>query len=209
MLDKNLITGLILAGGRGSRMSHTDKGLQEFKGAPMVLHVINRLGPQVGHLLISANRNLESYAQFGLPVFQDDLSGYEGPLAGFQSGLRHCQTPYLLTAPCDTPFLPDNLVERLAEALVLQAADVAVAVAAKPGSNERQPHPVFCLMKSTLLPHLNRFLESGGRKIDAWHSSLTTTEVLFDDPSCFRNINTLEELQQAEKTWPGIQTPHA
>ena len=196
MLDKNLITGLILAGGRGTRMGNVDKGLQMLGDEPMVLRVIGRLAPQVGMLMINANRNQERYREFGVPVWPDELDEYPGPLAGFQAGLRHCQTPYLLTAPCDSPFLPVNLVERLASALEEQGADLAVAVTGE--GESRQPHPVFCLLKSSLLPHLNEFLRSGKRRIDAWYASLKFVEVPFEDEAAFRNINTMEELLQSD-----------
>lgn len=196
MLDKNLITGLILAGGRGTRMGNVDKGLQMLGDEPMVLRVIGRLAPQVGTLMINANRNQERYREFGVPVWPDELGEYPGPLAGFQAGLRHCQTPYLLTVPCDSPFLPVNLVERLASALEEQGADLAVAVTGE--GESRQPHPVFCLLKSSLLPHLNEFLRSGKRRIDAWYASLKFVEVQFEDEAAFRNINTMEELRQSD-----------
>ncbi len=196
MLDKNQITGLILAGGRGSRMGSVDKGLQILGGEPMVSFVIRRLAPQVGALMINANRNQERYREFGAPVWPDELNEYAGPLAGFQAGLRHCQTPYLLTVPCDSPFLPNDLVERLGTALEQQGADLAVAVTGEGAT--RQPHPVFCLLKSSLLPDLNEFLRSGKRRIDAWYASLQFVEVLFEEEAAFRNINTMEELLQSD-----------
>src|SRR5712692_1598139 len=184
MIDTKHITGLILAGGRGSRMGHVDKGLQPFRGAPMALHVMLRLTPQVGHLMINANQNLAPYESFGVPVWPDELQGYAGPLAGLQTGLMHCETPYLVTAPCDSPFLPTDLVARLAAALASIDAELAVAVT---GTDEtRQPHPVFCLLKTTLLPHLSDFLQSGGRKVDAWYASLNVVEVHFEDEAAFR-----------------------
>ncbi|HEV2611485.1 MAG TPA: molybdenum cofactor guanylyltransferase MobA [Noviherbaspirillum sp.] len=192
--DIHQITGLILAGGRGSRMGNVDKGLQTFRGAPMVLHVIMRLSPQTGSLMINANQNLGPYEGFGLPVWPDQLTGFEGPLAGLQTGLTHCDTEYLVTAPCDSPFLPKDLVERLADAI--DGHDLAVAVTEEAG--RRQPHPVFCLMKSSLLSNLSLYLQGGGRKIDTWYRSLDFVEVLFEDESAFRNINTLEELRRFE-----------
>lgn len=192
--DINQITGLILAGGRGSRMGNVDKGLQTFRSAPMILHVIMRLSPQTGSLMINANQNHGPYEGFGLPVWPDQMSGFEGPLAGLQTGLAHCETEYLVTAPCDSPFLPTNLVERLADAI--GEADLAVAVTGD--DDGRQPHPVFCLMRSSLLPHLTVFLQEGGRKIDAWYKSLNFVEVVFSDEAAFRNINTLEELRRFE-----------
>ena len=190
------ITGAILAGGRGSRMGNVDKGLQTFRGAPMVLHVIMRLSPQVATLMINANRNIGPYESFGFPVWPDQIGGFEGPLAGLQTALSQCDTDYLVTAPCDSPFLPQDLVQRLGDALLEADADLAVAVTEEEG--RRQPHPVFCLMKAGLLSHLSLFLQEGGRKIDRWYQSLPHVEVLFDDPAAFRNINTLDELRSFE-----------
>lgn len=193
-IDSNAITGLILAGGQGSRMGYVDKGLQVFRGKPMVAHVIERLAPQVDKLMINANQNLETYQSFGLPVWPDRMTGFAGPLAGLQTGLSHCDTPYLVTAPCDSPFLPTDLVQRLAQAMTVAQADLAVAVT---GAGEsRQPQPVFCLLKTALLPHLTAYLEQGGRKIDSWYRSLQMVEVPFPDEAEFRNINTLDELQR-------------
>ena len=195
-MNKELITGLILAGGRGSRMGHVDKGLQPFRGAPMALHVMMRLSPQVGAMMINANQNLAPYESFGVSVWPDELAGFAGPLAGLQAGLSHCDTPYLVTAPCDSPFLPTDLVTSLSQALLIEDADLAVAVTG--AGDTRQAHPVFCLLKSTLLPHLTAYLQSGGRKVDAWYASLKVVEVHFDDEAAFRNINTLEDLRKFE-----------
>lgn len=192
-MEIDQITGVILAGGRGSRMGGVDKGLQAFRGAPMALHVMMRLAPQVGTLMINANQNLAPYEAFGVPVWPDELQGFAGPLAGLQTALNHCETEYLVSAPCDSPFLPPDLVARLGDALAKQNADLAVAVTGEVG--QRQPHPVFCLMKGSLLPHLTLFLQEGGRKIDAWYASLAVAEVHFADENAFRNINTLEELR--------------
>ena len=196
------ITGLILAGGRGTRMGHVDKGLQNFRGAPMALHVMLRLQPQVGELMINANQNLAPYESFGVPVWPDEMQGYAGPLAGMQTGLIHCTTDYMVTAPCDSPFLPTDLVERLEDGLLDAGADLAVAVTSAGAT--RQVHPVFCLMKTSLLQHLSEYLRDGGRKIDAWYGSLNTVEVDFADEAAFRNINTIAELKQYEPT-PGQQ----
>lgn len=193
-MDTSSITGLILAGGRGTRMGTVDKGLQTFCGKPMVAHVIERLAPQVHGLMINANQNLDTYRAFGFPVWQDSVQGFAGPLAGLQAGLAHCATPYLVTAPCDSPFLPADLVERLGMARSEADADVAVAVTGS--GDSRQPHPVFCLLKCALLANLEAYLAQGGRKVDAWYASLRVAEVRFEDEAAFRNINTLEELQR-------------
>ena len=192
-IEKNLITGLILSGGRGSRMGLVDKGLQVFRGQPMVQEVLTRLQPQVGGVMINANQHIADYESLGCPVWPDEIKDFAGPLAGLQAGLAHCETPYLVTAPCDSPLLPENLVSRLAEALYEHQADLAVACT---GSAEsKQTHPVFCLLKTECGPHLNDYLLKGGRKLASWYESLNVIEVFFEDESSFANINTLEELK--------------
>ncbi|HWU98555.1 MAG TPA: molybdenum cofactor guanylyltransferase MobA [Oxalicibacterium sp.] len=195
-MDTSQITGLILAGGRGTRMGTVDKGLQMFRGAPMALHALMRLSPQVGYVMINANQNIAPYEGFGVPVWQDETQGFAGPLAGLQTGLIHCETDYLATVPCDSPFLPADLVARLGAALEENDADLAVAVTGE--GETRQPHPVFCLARASLLPHLTLYLQDGGRKFDTWYSSLKAVEVHFEDENAFRNINTLEELRKLE-----------
>lgn len=191
------ISGIILAGGQGRRMGGTDKGLQLLRGKPLVAWVLERLAPQVDELLISANRNLDAYTRFGYRVIPDQSSveKFAGPLAGLQQGLKQAAHPLVLTVPCDSPFLPADLAQRLYTVLNQQNAQVAVA------KTFDQPHPVFCLCRRDLLPHLNAFLKTGGRKFDAWYSTLKVTEVNFDDEAeAFGNINTLEELQASEIT---------
>ena len=199
MKKNSMISALILAGGRGSRMGHVDKGLQPFRGATMVQHVLERLAPQVDSVAINANQNLAAYAAFGaagapVPVWPDETTGFAGPLAGLEAGMRHCTTPYMLSAPCDSPFLPADLAARLFHALQSQGADVALAVTQEAGMR-KQPHPVFCLVKTALLPVLSNYLAQGGRKMDGWYAELNVAEVLFDDSDAFRNINTLDELR--------------
>lgn len=186
------ITGLILAGGLARRMGGGDKGLRPFRGKPMVAHAIERLAPQVDFLLINANQNSEAYAQFGYPVIADAITGFAGPLAGLHAGLLAARTPLLVTAPCDSPFLPLDLVSRLCRALIEESADLAVA---KTGD---QPHPVFSLVRREVLEGLSDFLASGGRKIDRWYSALKVVEVPFPDEAAFANINTPEELDRLE-----------
>ena len=183
------ITGIILAGGQGRRMGSVDKGLQLLRGKPMVQWVLERYTPQVDEVLINANQNLDVYARFGHRVVPDEIGGFAGPLAGLQRGLSEARHPLVATAPCDTPFLPADLVARLHAALETQQAQLAVA---RTGD---QPHPVFCICRRDVLPHLTQFLGSGGRKIDAWYATLNVVEVMFDDqPDAFSNINTPEEL---------------
>ena len=187
------VTGIVLAGGQGSRMGGVDKGLQPFRGKPMVAHVLERLAPQVDAILVNANRNVEAYAAFGHRVVADEIEGFAGPLAGFERGLAHAGTPLVVTAPCDSPFLPLDLVTRLREALEANDAQLAVA---KTGD---QSHPVFSLMRRDVHESLRQFLASGQRKIDKWYGGLAVVEVPFDDEAdAFRNINTREELASLE-----------
>ncbi|WP_061535213.1 molybdenum cofactor guanylyltransferase MobA [Collimonas arenae] len=190
------ITGLILAGGRGTRMGGVDKGLVLLDGKPMAAHVIARLTPQVNSLLINANRNQGAYAAFGWPVWPDEQPDFAGPLAGLQAGLQHCATPYLATAPCDSPFLPQDLVSRLAQSLQDADADLAVAATLDPETEAVQPQPVFMLLKTTLLTDLNDYLRGGGRKMETWYRRLNYCETLFSDTEAFRNINTRQQLEQ-------------
>lgn len=199
------ITGLILAGGRGSRMGGVDKGLQNFNGIPLALHTLMRLGPQVETVMVNANRNLSAYESFGASVWPDASADFAGPLSGFLVGLERAETPYLLTVPCDTPRLPLDLAERLANALVREGADIAMAAAPElkdDGSAEVRAQPVFCLLKIELSESLVAFTHSGGRKIDAWTAQHKTVLVPFDAPTddrlAFANINTLSELQALE-----------
>ena len=186
------ITGLILCGGRGTRMGGVDKGLQNHQGLPLALHTLMRLQPQVGAVLINANRNLAAYESFGVPVWPDPVADYPGPLAGWLSGLEHCETPWMLTVPCDTPHFPLDLAERLAAAAGAEGADVAMAVTVEQGQRQRQP--VFCLLRSTLLEDLEQALQAGERKIDRWTARHRMVEVVFDDADAFFNANTPEEL---------------
>ena len=186
------ITGLILAGGRGSRMGGVDKGLQTHLGLPLAMQALLRLQPQVGALMINANRNLAAYESMGVPVWPDALADYPGPLAGFLAGLERCETPYLVTVPCDTPNFPTDLVERLAAALVAEDAEIAMAATREDG--QLQVQPVFCLMAATLMESLVAFTQAGQRKIDRWTGQHRCTIVVFDDADAFFNANTLDEL---------------
>lgn len=198
------ITGLILSGGRGSRMGGTDKGLQNFRGLPLALQTLMRLQLQslpLQEVLINANRNLSAYESLGVPVWPDSIDGFAGPLAGFLTGLERCETPLLLTVPCDTPLFPLDLAERLHAALIAQNADLAMAAAPEADGTVR-PQPVFCLLKTELLDSLVQFTHQGGRKIDAWTGQHRCAIVPFDLPGdsthAFANANTLAELQQLE-----------
>jgi molybdopterin-guanine dinucleotide biosynthesis protein A len=201
------ITGLILAGGRGARMGGVDKGLQNFNGTPLTLHTLMRLQMQdavtVSEMMIIANRNLSAYESFGVQVWPDSTDNFAGPLAGFLTGLERCETDLLLTVPCDSPLFPLNLTQRLLDTLIAEDAEVAVA-AAKEEDGSVRAQPVFCLMRVSLLESLVKFMQSGGRKIDAWTAQHTTVLVPFDtddvDPRAFFNANTLEELHRLEQS---------
>jgi len=186
------VTGIVLAGGQGRRMGGVDKGLVELGGRPMVAHVLDRIGPQVAEVLINANQNVDRYAALGYPVVPDTVGGFAGPLAGLHAGMKRASHPIVVTVPCDSPFLPTDLVARLYAALDAHRAELAVA------RTFDQPHPVFCLARREVLPHLEAFLAGGGRKIDAWYATLNVVEVAFDDEAAaFRNINTASELADA------------
>jgi molybdopterin-guanine dinucleotide biosynthesis protein A len=192
MIDRHDITGLVLAGGRGSRMGGVDKGLQTLEGRPLVELVLQRLSPQVGGVMINANRHLNVYEALGHPVWPDASDDFAGPLAGFLAGLSHCATPWLVTVPCDTPRFPVDLVERLAAAI--GTARVAVVVTDEGGVSRRQP--VFSLLRRDLRDELASYLAQGGRKIDSWLDQQGCADVRFEDPATFFNANTIEELRQ-------------
>jgi molybdopterin-guanine dinucleotide biosynthesis protein A len=193
------ITGVILAGGRGQRMGGVDKGLQELDGRPLAQWVLARLAPQVDRVLISANRNLARYAEFGCIVLPDTLPDFAGPLAGLHAALTQTTTPLLVAVPCDSPFLPGDLVARLHAALLAKNADLAV-----PRTGDRV-HRAFCLTRREILPRLDAFLAGGERKVGLWHASLAIAEVRFDDAAdAFRNINTRAELGDCEQP-PGAE----
>ena len=202
MIEPRDITGVVLAGGRGARMGGADKGLQSFNGVALGLHTLLRLQAQVGEAMVNANRNLAAYESFGVPVWPDGLSDYAGPLAGFLTGLERCETPYLVTVPCDTPLFPQDLVARLSGALERDGAEIAMA-AARELDGQLRAQPVFCLMGVGLMEDLVRFTHEGGRKIDAWTARHKAVIVPFDepgdDPHAFFNANTLAELHQLEQ----------
>jgi len=189
---REAVTGVVLAGGQGRRMGGVDKGLVELDGKPMIAHVLDRFRPQVAELLINANQNTERYGAFGYPVVADAVGGFAGPLAGLHAAMARATHSLVATVPCDSPFLPFDLVQRLMEGLTTNAAELAVA------RTFDQPHPVFALVRQSVAGNLQTFLASGGRKIDAWYAALKVVEVTFDDEAdAFRNINTREELDRA------------
>jgi molybdopterin-guanine dinucleotide biosynthesis protein A len=195
------ITGLLLAGGRGTRMGGLDKGLQPLHGEPLAAHVLKRLAPQTGALLISANRHPDTYAALGAPfhaaIVADTLAGFPGPLAGLLAGLRAARTAYLLSVPCDSPWLPAELAARLAQALDSNQADIAT-VATVDAHDERSLHPVFALLRTGLADDLAEFLDAGERKVRAWYARHRTVDVAFTDERAFYNANSLQELADLE-----------
>jgi molybdopterin-guanine dinucleotide biosynthesis protein A len=189
VVETHAITGLVLAGGRGTRMGGVDKGLQNFHGQPLAQHALERLRPQVGNLMLSANRHLADYAAFGVPVWPDADAEFAGPLAGMLAGLAHCPTPYLATVPCDAPLFPLDLVARLAAV----DADIVVATATDTDGIQR-PQPVFCLLRTDLHASLAQFLAAGGRKVGQWMAQHQCVRVAFGEAQAFFNANTLVEL---------------
>lgn len=196
-IERSLITGLVLAGGRGSRMGGVDKGLQPYRGMPLARQALQRLAPQVARTMINANRHLDAYADFGVPVCADNLADYPGPLAGFLAGLVRCETPWLVTVPCDSPRFPLDLVERLAAAAAGAEAEIALAATREDGVI--QPQPVFCLLRTDLRASLERFIAGGRRKIDRWTAQHRCATVVFDDREAFANANTQDELERLQR----------
>jgi molybdopterin-guanine dinucleotide biosynthesis protein A len=195
------VSGIILAGGQGRRMrssennisNNVEKGLVNFLSKPMVAHVAQRLLPQVNEIIISANNQTERYAALGYPVVRDEISGYAGPLAGLHAAMKAAKNNFVLTVPCDSPLLPADLAQRLSAALLASSAQIAIAQTAM------QTHPVFCLCSCSLRPHLEHYLDQGGRKFEAWVASLNAISVAFDDnPRAFANINTPQDLIELE-----------
>lgn len=187
------ITGVILAGGRATRMGGIDKGLVPLAGRPMVEHIMERLRPQTTALIINANRSHETYERYDFPLVADRIGDYAGPLAGMASGLQAAETPWIVTVPCDSPLVPPDLVARLWTALQQDQAELAVAF-----GHERM-QPVFALLPRTLLPSLEAFLDSGERKIDRWYAKHKMALARFDDsPEAFLNVNTPAERDALE-----------
>ncbi len=179
------ITGVILAGGKARRLNGRDKGLEPFSGRPLVEWVVAALAPQVGGLVINANRNQETYGRLGYPVIADQLDDFQGPLAGFASAMAAASTPWILTVPCDGPFLAPDLAARLVAALKRDDAELAVA------SDGRRMQPVHALLPVSLAPNLAAFLAEGERKIDHWYARHRVALAdLSDRPESFANLNT-------------------
>lgn len=201
-ITRDEITALLLAGGRGMRMGGVDKGLQMLHGEPLALHVMRRLAPQAGPLLISANRHTARYAELGEPfhatVISDTLPDFPGPLAGLLAGLRAARTSFVLSAPCDTPGLPTDLADRLAAALDARDSGIAT-VTTTDAQGDTSIHPVFALVRTSLADDLEGFLQAGERKVRTWYARHRAVEVAFPDERTFYNINSLQELADLER----------
>ena len=188
------ISAIILSGGRATRMGGVDKGLISLQNQPLIQHVINRLQPQVDEILINANREIAQYETFGLKVLQDENQDFAGPLAGMLLGLKHSKHELVLAVPCDSPLLPTDLVARLYNGMLESRVDIAVA------SSDGNAHPVFCLMKKSVLPSLIAFLDTGERKVSAWQKSQKYVEVDFSGcADAFVNLNTPQDLADLEQ----------
>ena len=196
---KATVTGLILAGGQARRMGGIDKGLVELQGRPMIAHTVERLSAQVDQLLINANRNLECYRTIAqCPVVRDDLGGFEGPLAGMAVGLKHAQTDFVLTVPCDSPLIASDLAKRLEDARTVRDSLLSVA------HDGERLQPVFALLSTELLPSLREFLARGERKIDRWYAQHDYVTADFSGhQDTFLNINTPEDQRRLEQQLEG------
>jgi molybdenum cofactor guanylyltransferase len=189
------ITAVILAGGLGSRMGGADKGLQQFRHAPLALHALLRIQPQVGEVLLNANRNIGVYEGFGIPVICDQIPDYAGPLAGMHAALSTSSLPFVVTVPCDVPLFPENLVERLSQPFEKNPDLMLTVVQTSSGDQ-----PVFCLIRIEALTSLEEFMKQGKRKIDAWYAQIPHAKVYFEDEKAFHNVNTVEELKSLESS---------
>lgn len=174
-------------------MDGKDKGLVELANRPLIEYVIDAIKPQVETILLNANRNQEQYSRYGYPVISDTLADYQGPLAGFMCALKSATTSHIVTLPCDGPFLPDDLVERLIFTLTDNNAEIAIA------HDGDRMQPVYSLIPTALSSSLSAFLESGERKIDLWYKQHRVALADFSDcPETFRNINTAEQRDQLQ-----------
>lgn len=187
------ITAVILAGGRGMRMGGVDKGLMDYQGQPMIEHVLSRMTPQVDQVMINANRNLDRYQQYGIPVITDENDQFDGPLAGMQVGMRHAKNDWILSVPCDSPLLPLDLASRMSQAIqTMQEISRPHAILAIARSVSGT-HPVFCLMPRTLCGDLDAYLKTGQRRVSGWQARHPHVFVDFNDEQAFTNINKPEQ----------------
>ncbi len=194
------VSGLVLAGGRGTRMGGGDKGLQSLHGMPMALHAVMRLQRQVGSVMITANRNLAAYEAMGVPVWLDVVPGFAGPLAGMLTGLERCETPWLLAVPCDAPGFPEDLADRLGRALAADGADIAMAATRHDGALAL--HPEFCLLSAMLMEDLMAALQAGERDVERWTARHRRAVVEFDAPGAFADVNTAQDLHRLQQRQP-------
>ncbi|MGY6031798.1 molybdenum cofactor guanylyltransferase MobA [Phytobacter sp. AG2a] len=186
------VTGVILAGGKASRMGGQDKGLLELNGKPLWQYVAHALRPQVDKLIVSANRNLEIYRASGLPVIQDSIADYPGPLAGMLSVMQHIDSEWYLFSPCDTPFIPHNLAKRLSS-----VSESTSAVWVHDGERD---HPTIALLHRKIVPELQHYIERGERRVMVFLRSLGGCSVDFSDTqNAFINVNTPEDLARWEE----------
>lgn len=193
-LTKQDVTAVILAGGKGRRMDGKDKGLVELADRPLIEYVITAIKPQVGSIILNANRNQQQYAVYGYPVITDALDDFQGPLAGFYSAMKSVSSSHIVTLPCDGPLLPADLVARLIAALDEETAEIAVA-----HDGERM-QPVYSLIPVSLMSSLKAFLDSGERKIDLWYKQHRLALADFSDcPETFRNINTADQRDRLQQ----------
>ena len=189
MIAHENITGAILAGGQARRMGGADKGLMTLHGKPLITYVIDILTPQVGTLIINANRNIDQYSALGYPIIQDAVLGQAGPLAGIASALRAAKTDYVLVVPCDSPYLPHDLAARLAAALTQEHAEVAVA------HDGTRMQPVVALLQCDLAEDILQSIQRGHNKTERWMTSRRLALADFSDqPQAFKNINTPEDM---------------
>lgn len=188
------VTAVILAGGQARRMGGVDKGLIQLHHRPMIEYVIESLQQQTDHIIINANRNLEIYQDYGFLVVEDDIKDYSGPLAGIASCMKAVTTRYLATAPCDSPFLPKDLIARLYNTLQTESSDISVV------HDGDRMQPVFSLIKISLLPSLLDYLSSGEKKIDRWFQQHRLALCDFsDNATAFININTEQDINNIEQ----------
>ena len=185
------ISAVILAGGQAKRMGGVDKGLQPLQGKPLFQFIYDRLHSQVEHISVNANRNQAIYAVAGLPVFGDKIEGFQGPLSGILTALEQSETDFVLFVPCDSPFFPDNLLEKLKSAVVFHGVSIAYV-----HDGERE-HPTFCLMARSLKEKLAAYLAAGDRRMLQFMRQNGAVSVDFsENKAAFTNINTLDELLQ-------------
>ena len=190
--DKENITAVILAGGRGRRLGGQDKGLLELNGRPLIEHILDAVKPQVKTVIINANRNLDVYTAYSYPVVSDEMTDFQGPLAGFAVALSVCNTDYIMTLPCDGPAVPADLAARLSRTLIENEAELAVAY------DGQRMQPVYALIPRSLLDSLQSFLDGGDRKIDLWYAKHNTALADFSDiADSFFNINTEKDHHRA------------